>query len=87
VAWYRDVPGQPLQAWGGAVLRYDAPGTRAHMHHHPRGEEIDVLEGELQDQRGRYPAGSWQRLHADPGHAPFADVDTLILLRNGHLRH
>lgn len=23
-AWYRDVLGLPLQAWGGAVLRYDA---------------------------------------------------------------
>jgi catechol 2,3-dioxygenase-like lactoylglutathione lyase family enzyme len=25
-AWYRDVLGLPLQSWGGAVLRYDAPG-------------------------------------------------------------
>jgi|SRR5471032_531966 len=25
VAWYRDVLGLPLQAWGGAALRYDAP--------------------------------------------------------------
>lgn len=24
-AWYRDVLGLPLQAWGGALLRYDAP--------------------------------------------------------------
>ena len=24
-AWYRDVLGMPLEAWGGAVLRYDAP--------------------------------------------------------------
>jgi len=24
-AWYRDVLGLPVQAWGGAVLRYDAP--------------------------------------------------------------
>ena len=23
--WYRDVLGLPLEAWGGAVLRYDAP--------------------------------------------------------------
>lgn len=63
------------------------PGTRARMHQHPWGEEIYVLEGVLQDQRGRYPAGSWQRLHADAGHAPFAEEDTLIMLRNGHLRH
>lgn len=62
------------------------PGTRAQLHKHPYGEEIYVLEGELQDQRGRYPAGTWQRLYADDGHAPFAEVDTLIMLRNGHLR-
>jgi catechol 2,3-dioxygenase-like lactoylglutathione lyase family enzyme len=24
-AWYRDVLGMPMEAWGGAVLRYDAP--------------------------------------------------------------
>jgi catechol 2,3-dioxygenase-like lactoylglutathione lyase family enzyme len=24
-AWYRDVLGLPLEAWGGAILRYDAP--------------------------------------------------------------
>ena len=25
-AWYRDVLGVPMQPWGGAMLRYDAPG-------------------------------------------------------------
>lgn len=25
-AWYRDVLGIPLEPWGGALLRYDAPG-------------------------------------------------------------
>ena len=25
VAWYRDVLGLPVQAWGGAALHYDAP--------------------------------------------------------------
>lgn len=25
-AWYRDVLGVPVEAWGGAALRYDAPG-------------------------------------------------------------
>lgn len=25
VAWYRDVLGLPVQTWGGAMLRYDAP--------------------------------------------------------------
>jgi catechol 2,3-dioxygenase-like lactoylglutathione lyase family enzyme len=25
-AWYRDVLGMPLEPWGGAAMRYDAPG-------------------------------------------------------------
>jgi len=25
-AWYRDVLGIPIEPWGGAALRYDAPG-------------------------------------------------------------
>jgi predicted enzyme related to lactoylglutathione lyase len=25
-AWYRDVLGIPLESWGGATLKYDAPG-------------------------------------------------------------
>ncbi len=25
-AWYRDVLGVPVEPWGGALLRYDAPG-------------------------------------------------------------
>ncbi|HEX4534082.1 MAG TPA: VOC family protein [Rhizomicrobium sp.] len=25
-AWYRDVLGMPMESWGGAALRYDAPG-------------------------------------------------------------
>ncbi len=26
-AWYRDVLGIPVEPWGGAMLRYDAPGA------------------------------------------------------------
>lgn len=61
------------------------PGTKMGFHTHPRGEEIFVLEGELRDQQGRYPAGTWQRLYPGTSHAPYAEVKTLILLRNGHL--
>ena len=62
------------------------PGTRVGFHLHPRGEEILVLKGELCDQQGRYPAGSWLRFHPGSGHAPYAEVETTILLRNGHLQ-
>ncbi len=60
-------------------------GTRADLHTHPHGEEIFVLCGELRDERGAYPAGTWMRFHPGTGHAPFALQATLILLRNGHL--
>ncbi len=59
------------------------PGTRTARHTHPHGEEIFVLSGELRDEHGAYPAGSWIRLHPGSGHAPFAEQHTLILLRNG----
>ena len=60
-------------------------GTQMRSHEHPRGEEIFVLSGELRDQRGGYPAGTWQRLYPQTGHSPYSQTDTLILLRNGHL--
>lgn len=62
------------------------PGTKIKLHAHPFGEEIFVLKGELRDQRGRYPAGTWIRLHPEARHSPYAEIDTVILLRNGHLR-
>lgn len=61
-------------------------GTQMRFHRHPHGEELLVLAGELCDPRGRYPAGTWQRLHPGAGHSPYSETETLILLRNGHLR-
>lgn len=60
-------------------------GTQMRSHDHPRGEEIFVLSGELRDQRGSYPAGTWQRLYPQTSHSPYSQTETLILLRNGHL--
>jgi predicted enzyme related to lactoylglutathione lyase len=45
-AWYRDVLGVPVESWGGAMLRYDAPG-------HP-----DVLVWNAFSQTGDYFAPS-----------------------------
>ena len=60
-------------------------GTQMRLHDHPMGEEIFVLTGQLQDQHGRYPAGTWQRLYPETSHSPYSETHTLILLRNGHL--
>jgi hypothetical protein len=61
------------------------PGTHAVKHIHPYGEEIFVINGELKDERGAYPAGSWIRLHPGSAHEPYSEKGALILLRNGHL--
>ncbi len=44
--WYRDVLGIPLESWGGAVLRYDAPG-------HPPVVVVNAF-----DEKGDYMAPS-----------------------------
>lgn len=44
--WYRDVLGIPLESWGGAVLRYDAPG-------HPPVVVVNAF-----DETGEYMAPS-----------------------------
>jgi hypothetical protein len=62
------------------------PGAHTIDHGHSNGEEIFVLSGELRSAVERYPAGSWLRLHPGARHEPFAEVPTVILLRNGHLR-
>jgi anti-sigma factor ChrR (cupin superfamily) len=56
------------------------------FHQHPRGEEIFVLKGTLCDKYGRYAAATWQRFPPGTGHAPFAETETLIHLRNGYLQ-
>jgi quercetin dioxygenase-like cupin family protein len=61
------------------------PGAHTTDHGHSNGEEIFVLSGELRNAVDRYPAGSWLRLHPGARHEPFAEVPTVILLRNGHL--
>lgn len=54
-------------------------------HQHWGGEEILVLEGEFCDEHGHYPAGSWIRSPHLSKHTPFVTVETLILVKTGHL--
>ena len=54
VAWiYREPDGGPAAAY----LRYE-PGASVPLHRHAGLEHILVLEGEQQDERGTYPAGT-----------------------------
>jgi anti-sigma factor ChrR (cupin superfamily) len=67
-----------------ALVRWPA-GESFHSHVHLGGEEIYVLSGELIDEHGRYPAGSWQRNPHFSQHRPWVDEDTVIWVKTGHL--
>lgn len=59
-----------------------APGI---PHEHPGGEEIYVLEGEICDEDGVYPAGTWLRRPPGSRHTPVARRDALLWIKSGHL--
>jgi catechol 2,3-dioxygenase-like lactoylglutathione lyase family enzyme len=42
-AWYRDVLGMPIESWGGALLRYDAPGHPDVMTWNAFSEKTDYM--------------------------------------------
>jgi anti-sigma factor ChrR (cupin superfamily) len=67
-----------------ALVKWPA-GERLAAHQHPGGEEIYVLSGELIDEVGRYPAGSWIRNPHGSEHSPRTEQDTLIWVKTGHL--
>ena len=62
-----------------------APGARLDRHEHPGGEEILVLDGVLEDERGRYPEGTWLRNPDRSGHAPFSREGCTVYVKTGHL--
>ena len=43
------------------------------------------MEGELIDELGRYPAGTWIRSPDMSQHNPYVEEDTLIWVKVGHL--
>jgi len=55
------------------------------VHEHPGGEEIYVIEGELTDADGSYPAGTWLRRPPGSKHCPVATQDALLWVKSGHL--
>lgn len=77
----------PLHEFEGesvALVRWPA-GEVFQLHSHFAGEEIYVIEGELIDEHGRYPAGTWLRSPHLSQHHPRVEVDTLIWVKVGHL--
>jgi anti-sigma factor ChrR (cupin superfamily) len=77
----------PLHQHGSeqvALVRWPS-GEHFQAHSHFGGEEIYVISGELRDEHGSYPQGTWIRSPHMSRHAPFVDEDTLIWVKVGHL--
>jgi anti-sigma factor ChrR (cupin superfamily) len=62
-----------------------APGTRFPRHGHPGGEEIFVVEGDIEDAFGRYDKGAWARFPDGSEHEPFSENGALLYVKTGHL--
>ncbi|GAB6070630.1 cupin domain-containing protein [Thiomicrorhabdus hydrogeniphila] len=69
----------------GTALVYWPKGEVFQAHTHFGGEEIYVISGELIDEHGRYPAGTWLRSPHLSKHFPYAEQETLIYVKTGHL--
>jgi anti-sigma factor ChrR (cupin superfamily) len=63
-----------------SIVRY-APGARFSAHTHELGEEFFVLEGDFNDERGRYEAGSYVRNPPMSAHAPWSDAGCILFVK------
>ena len=79
-----------LERDGGEVARATsivsyAPGSAFSAHGHERGEEIFVLEGDLRDEHGAYPAGTYLRNPPGSAHAPGSTGGCVLFVKLRHL--
>ena len=63
-----------------SIVRY-VTGSHFPAHDHPGGEEILVLDGVFQDERGDYPAGSYMRNPPGSGHRPGSEPGCVIFVK------
>ncbi len=65
-------------------LAHLQPDTIIPRHDHPAGEEAFIIDGELEDEFGRYKKGSWYRLPPGSSHGVVTKAGaTLYLKSNG----
>jgi len=57
------------------------PGVGFDVRTYEAGVEIFVVEGDLADEQGQYPAGSWLRLPPGACHQPFSEQGCEIYIR------
>lgn len=60
-------------------------GEVFNAHQHFGGEEIFVLSGTFEDEKGLYPCGTWLRSPHLSSHHPKVNEETVILVKTGHL--
>jgi anti-sigma factor ChrR (cupin superfamily) len=63
-----------------SLVRYEA-NSQFHVHDHPEGEEILVLEGVFSDEHGDWPAGSYLLNPEGFRHAPFSRDGCLLFVK------
>jgi len=63
-----------------SLVRF-APGSFFPHHVHGGGEEFFVLEGQLEDENGRYPAGTYLRDPVGSQHTPFTKEGCTIFVK------
>lgn len=68
-----------------SALVYWPKGEHFQAHTHWGGEEMYVISGELIDEHGRYPQGTWIRSPHQSKHDPYVEEETLIYVKTGHL--
>jgi anti-sigma factor ChrR (cupin superfamily) len=77
----------PLHRFGDervSLLRFE-PGMHIEEHLHELGEEFFVIDGELRDEFGRYPTGSWVRQPPGSSHRVSTDGGCVTWTKAGHL--
>ncbi len=62
-----------------------APGAMVPEHDHPGGEEVFVLDGDIEDQSGAHEAGCWLRHPHGSHHAVRSKTGATLYVKTGHL--
>lgn len=63
-----------------SVVRYE-PNSEFHVHEHPDGEEILVLDGVFSDEHGAWPAGTYLLNPEGFRHAPFSREGCVLFVK------
>lgn len=67
------------------VLEKWPAGAKSRPHIHFGGEEIFIVSGQLFDEFGEYPTGTWVRNPHDSEHSPYVAEEALLWVKSGHL--